>query len=162
MLPPGRLRLVTSPGAIGSPPIANTMGIVVVAALAANAAGVPLIAAIAATFRRTRSADSDVLALLPGPRHPCPCSLADLLCLDLGQRSQRRQHVADQLVIRGKVIFGVAVEANTTGVHSLQVQVVGTMPSGVFEAAFGAPTAEVSYSRPPRLRTGRFLMGCWL
>src|SRR5262249_8826297 len=52
MLPAGRLRLATSPGAIGSAPIANTMGIVVVAALAANAAGVPLIAAIAATLRR--------------------------------------------------------------------------------------------------------------
>ena len=58
MLPPGRLRLVTSPGAIGSPPIANTIGIVVVAAFAANAAGVPLIAATTATFRLTRSADN--------------------------------------------------------------------------------------------------------
>ena len=46
MLPPGRLRLATNPGAIGSPPIANTIVIVVVAAFAANAAGVPLMAAI--------------------------------------------------------------------------------------------------------------------
>src|SRR5215471_6396998 len=57
MLPPGRLRLATNPGAIGSPPIANTMGVVVVAAFAASAAGVPLIAAVTATLRRTRSAD---------------------------------------------------------------------------------------------------------
>ena len=48
-LPPGRLRLLTSPVATGSPPIANTIGIVVVAAFAASAAGVPLIAAITAT-----------------------------------------------------------------------------------------------------------------
>jgi hypothetical protein len=58
MLPPGRLRLLTSPGSTGSPPIANTMGIVVVAAFAAKAAGVPLIAAITATFRFTSSAAS--------------------------------------------------------------------------------------------------------
>jgi len=58
MLPPGRLRLGTNPGAIGSPPIANTIGMLVVAAFAASAAGVPPIAAITATFRRTRSADS--------------------------------------------------------------------------------------------------------
>src|SRR5262249_36975718 len=58
MLPPGRLRLLTNPGATGSPPIANTMGIVVVAPFAANAAGVPLIAAITVTFRLTRSAAS--------------------------------------------------------------------------------------------------------
>ena len=38
--------------------LANTMGIVVVAAFAANAAGVPLIVAITATFRLTRSAAS--------------------------------------------------------------------------------------------------------
>src|SRR6478736_2620648 len=39
-LPPGRLRLVTSPSVTGSAPTAKTIGIVVVAALAANAAGV--------------------------------------------------------------------------------------------------------------------------
>src|SRR5262245_532483 len=48
-LPLGRLRLLTSPGATGSPPIANTIGIDVVAALAASPAGVPLMAAITAT-----------------------------------------------------------------------------------------------------------------
>jgi hypothetical protein len=48
-LPPGRLRLVTSPGATGSPPIAKTIGIDVVADFAANPAGVPLMAAITAT-----------------------------------------------------------------------------------------------------------------
>ena len=35
-LPPGRLRLVTKPSSTGSPPVRNTIGIVVVAALAAN------------------------------------------------------------------------------------------------------------------------------
>src|SRR4051812_32311544 len=48
-LPPGRSSLATSPGATGSPPIANTIGMVAVAAFAARAAGVPLKAAIAAT-----------------------------------------------------------------------------------------------------------------
>jgi hypothetical protein len=36
-LPPGRLRLVTRFSLIGSPPVAKTIGIVVVAALAAMA-----------------------------------------------------------------------------------------------------------------------------
>jgi hypothetical protein len=48
-LPPGRLRLPTRPNATGSLPIANTIGIVVVAAFAASAEGVPLIAAITVT-----------------------------------------------------------------------------------------------------------------
>src|SRR5262249_21113526 len=39
-LPPGRLRLATKPSLTGSPPLANTIGIVVVAALAASTAGV--------------------------------------------------------------------------------------------------------------------------
>ena len=39
-LPPGRLRLATRPSATGSPPMVNTIGMVVVAALAAIAAGV--------------------------------------------------------------------------------------------------------------------------
>src|SRR5262249_61126838 len=39
-LPPGRLRLATSPSLTGSPPLANTTGTVVVAALAAIAAPV--------------------------------------------------------------------------------------------------------------------------
>src|ERR1700730_17777551 len=36
MLPPGRLRLATEPSLTGSSPLLKTMGIVVVAALAAN------------------------------------------------------------------------------------------------------------------------------
>ena len=40
-LPPGRFRLATRPSLTGSPPIVKTIGIVVVAALAASAAGVP-------------------------------------------------------------------------------------------------------------------------
>src|SRR5262249_4805332 len=39
-LPPGRLRLVTSPARIGSAAVAKTMGMVVVAVFAASAAGV--------------------------------------------------------------------------------------------------------------------------
>jgi hypothetical protein len=39
MLPPGRLRLATSPSLIGSPPVSKTIGITAVAALAASAAG---------------------------------------------------------------------------------------------------------------------------
>src|SRR6516225_8205086 len=58
MLPPGRLRLETSPAAIGSPPVTKTTGIVAVAALAASAGGVPPTAAITATLRETRSASS--------------------------------------------------------------------------------------------------------
>ena len=42
IFPPGQSSSATSPGVMGSPPIAHTIGIVVVAALAANAAGVPL------------------------------------------------------------------------------------------------------------------------
>jgi hypothetical protein len=44
-LPPGRLRLATRPSCTGSPLVVKTIGIVVVAALAATAAGV-LVAAI--------------------------------------------------------------------------------------------------------------------
>src|SRR5262245_39224501 len=47
-LPPGRLRLATSPNSTESAPPSNTIGIVVVAALAASAAGM-LVAAITAT-----------------------------------------------------------------------------------------------------------------
>jgi hypothetical protein len=43
------VELVTSPGATGSPPIANTIGIDVVADFAASPAGVPMMAAITAT-----------------------------------------------------------------------------------------------------------------
>src|SRR6516165_4613979 len=58
MLPPGRLRLETSPAAIGSPAVTKTIGMVAVAALAASAGGVPPTAAITATLRETRSASS--------------------------------------------------------------------------------------------------------
>jgi hypothetical protein len=47
--PPGRLRLATSPVSTGSPPIVKTIGIVVVAALAASGDGSPPVAAITAT-----------------------------------------------------------------------------------------------------------------
>ena len=54
----GVKRTCSYPGATGSAPIANTIGIVTVAAFAASAAGVPLIAAITATLRSTKSAAS--------------------------------------------------------------------------------------------------------
>src|SRR5215831_8289525 len=64
-LPPGRARLATSPSLTGSSATTNTMGIVVVPALAANAeAKFP--AAITATCRRTSSAAS------AGSRSNCP------------------------------------------------------------------------------------------
>ena len=53
-LPPGRLKLATRPSFTGSPPVTKTMGIVVVAALAASAERV--FPKIRATWRRTRSA----------------------------------------------------------------------------------------------------------
>src|SRR5262249_13503699 len=56
-LPPGRLRLATSPAATGSIADEKTIGIVVVAAFAASTEGVPA-AAITATCRRTSSAAS--------------------------------------------------------------------------------------------------------
>ena len=56
-LPPGRARLATRPSLTGFSLTMKTMGIVVVAALAAIAAGVP-VAAITVTRRRTRSAAS--------------------------------------------------------------------------------------------------------
>jgi len=56
--PPGRFRLSTNPTLIGSTATANTIGIVVVAALAATAPGVPLAATITFTRRWTRSAAS--------------------------------------------------------------------------------------------------------
>ena len=55
-LPPGRARLATRPSLTGSSGLTKTMGIVVVAALAANAE--PPVAAITATWRRTNSAAS--------------------------------------------------------------------------------------------------------
>lgn len=57
-LPPGLLKLATSPIAIGSAPISKTIGIVVVADFAARAAGAPPGATITATRRPTRSAAS--------------------------------------------------------------------------------------------------------
>jgi hypothetical protein len=56
-LPPGRLKLATRPAATGSTPTTNTMGIVVVTALAASAAGGPC-AKIRSTGRLTSSAAS--------------------------------------------------------------------------------------------------------
>ena len=53
---PGRLRLATRPNATGSPPAANTIGTVVVAALAASAEAVFPI--ITAAGRRINSATS--------------------------------------------------------------------------------------------------------
>ena len=46
---PGRLRLATSPTSTGSLPVMKTIGIVAVAALAANAGGLPPVAKITAT-----------------------------------------------------------------------------------------------------------------
>ena len=53
-LPPGRLRLVTRPTSTGSNPLVNTIGTVVVAALASSAA--IWLATITATGRRNNSA----------------------------------------------------------------------------------------------------------
>ena len=73
-LPSGRARLETRPSLTGSSPTLNTMGIVAVAALAANATGLPPVAAMTATCRRTNSAAS------AGSRSYCPsaqrCSIA--------------------------------------------------------------------------------------
>ena len=57
-LPPGRARLATRPSLTGSSPTPKTIGIVVVAALAASAAWLPASVAITATRRRTKSAAS--------------------------------------------------------------------------------------------------------
>src|SRR5262245_60705726 len=70
-LPPGRARLATRPSLTGSSATAKTMGIVVVAALAAKAETGPSAEAITVTCRRTNSPgavrpavfDCDVLAL---------------------------------------------------------------------------------------------------
>jgi hypothetical protein len=56
-LPPGRDRLGTKPSRTGSSPVGKTMGIIVVAALAARVDGVPAVA-ITATPRRTKSVAS--------------------------------------------------------------------------------------------------------
>jgi hypothetical protein len=58
MFPPGRLRLATKPAPTGSPPNVKTIGIVVVAALAAKIELPPPVAAITATLRAIRSAAS--------------------------------------------------------------------------------------------------------
>ena len=65
-LPPGRARLATKPAPTGSPAFVITMGMVVVAFLAANAGGVP-VTTIRSTLRRTRSAASS-------GRRSCFCS----------------------------------------------------------------------------------------
>ena len=56
-LPPGRARLATRPKATGSPGVTITIGMAVVAPLAANAGGPP-VTTIRSTLRRTRSAAS--------------------------------------------------------------------------------------------------------
>ena len=56
-LPPGRARLATKPAPTGSPALAITMGMEVVARLAANTAVVPE-TTIGSTFKRTKSAAS--------------------------------------------------------------------------------------------------------
>src|SRR5262245_34243040 len=68
-LPPGRLRLVTSPSFTGSSATANTMGTVFVADLAASAAGELSGVAITAAWRCTRSAarGREPLVALLGP-----------------------------------------------------------------------------------------------
>jgi hypothetical protein len=54
MLPPGRLKLTMRPSLTGSIPIANTIGMVVVADFAAKAEAAPgLVATMTATWRRT-------------------------------------------------------------------------------------------------------------
>jgi hypothetical protein len=58
-LPPGLARLATRPSLTGSSGTVKTMGIVAVAALAANAGAVPPLVTITATGRRTNSAASD-------------------------------------------------------------------------------------------------------
>ena len=57
-LPPGRERLATSPSLTGSSGTVNTIGMVVVAALAARAGAVPPCARMTVTCLRTRSAAS--------------------------------------------------------------------------------------------------------
>src|ERR1700733_6070359 len=66
MLPSGRLRLATTPALIGSEPMTKTIGMVVVAALAASAGGMPPAVAMTETLRPTRSAAS------AGSRSYCP------------------------------------------------------------------------------------------
>ena len=53
MLPPGRLRLATSPSSTGSPPVRKTIGMTEVADFAAKAAGKPVVT-ISATCRSRR------------------------------------------------------------------------------------------------------------
>ena len=55
-LPPGRLRLATSPVATGSEPPVKTIGMVAVAAFAARVDTGPPPVAMTATWRPTRSA----------------------------------------------------------------------------------------------------------
>ena len=59
-LPPGRDRLSTMPSATGSPPISNTIGILVVAAFAASATSAPPGATMTASGRPSRSLASSL------------------------------------------------------------------------------------------------------
>ena len=63
ILPAGWVRFSTKPSATGSPPISKTIGIEVVAALAASAAGAPPGATMTSTRRLTSSAASAVRRL---------------------------------------------------------------------------------------------------
>lgn len=65
MLLPGRARLATRPAATGSPETVKTMGIVLVACLAASVGGGDAVT-MTSTFMRTSSAAS------PGSRSYCP------------------------------------------------------------------------------------------
>src|SRR5262249_57846517 len=71
IIPPGRLRLATSPSATGSPPIVKTIGSVVVARLAARAVGSPPVEAITANLTLDQLSrqhrQSVALTLCPAP-----------------------------------------------------------------------------------------------
>jgi hypothetical protein len=67
-LPPGRLRLATSPTSTGSAPVPKTIGISPVAALAASAEAVPPAVTRTATRSRTNSPASS------GRRPVCACA----------------------------------------------------------------------------------------
>jgi hypothetical protein len=69
---PGGPRLVMRSSLTGSSATPKTIGIVVVAALAANAAGVPPVAAITATFRLTAAANSRPMTDQYAKREPRP------------------------------------------------------------------------------------------
>src|SRR5262249_15946713 len=113
-LPPGRLRLVTRPAWTGSAAVPKTIGMVAVAALAANAAALSAGAARTATWRRIRSAANSgsrsrsllaqrysIATLRPGfgqaateGRHP--------RCRLLGRTSKERTDHRHRLLLRAR------------------------------------------------------------